>query len=191
MFTSPALVKLCEEVIDGRLVRIAPKDQATLDYWQGDDSVYSNEGFALQSFNPDDDQLLSAALLEWERREFCLGLKTDGAVFDRWFQLIVMRFYAGLEDRPWGTALGQVLGNSREIVRNICWVRAFVFFLPKYAQHRKDEIAQCGLRMAEIFYLEQMDKWFDNKLHMGEKRDYFQRIHAYWMFALKHNELKK
>lgn len=193
VFSSPSLQRLCETVIDERLIRIAPNDQATLDSWQGNDAVYSDQGFAVQSFSPDDDQLLSAALLEWGKRESCLlaPLECGGAAFDRWFRLIVKQFHAGLEDRPWGTTLGRALGGSREIVRNISWVRAFVFFLPKYAKHRKDEIAQCGLRMAAIFYLEQMDKWFDNKEFMGEKHDHFRRIHAYWTFALAQTELRK
>jgi hypothetical protein len=187
------LVKLCEQVIDERLIRIAPKDHATFDSWQGNDAVYSDQGFAVQSFNPDDDQLLSAALLEWKQRESCLlePLECSGAAFDRWFRLIVKHFHAGLENRPWGTTLGEVLGGSREIVRNISWVRAFIFFLPKYAQHRKSEIAQCGLRMATIFYLEQMDKWFDNENVLSKKHDHFQRIHTYWTFALAQTELKK
>lgn len=189
MFKSPALSKLCDEVIYERVIeKICAKDQATLDSWQKNDAIYANEGFFIRDFNPSDDQLLSAAILEWEKRESCLltALKMDGDNFDRWFQVAVRQFHQGLEDRPWGTTLGRALGFSREIVTNIEWVRAFVFFLPKYAQHRKNEITKCGLRMAEIFYLERMEKSFDYKKQ--NDHDFFANIHAYWDFSLKQNE---
>jgi len=187
MFNSPALQRLCDEIIDERLVRVAPADEATLTRWRENDADYANEGFVVKAFDPADDQLIVDAIGEWNKRESCIvrPLRIQGAGFNRLFHLMVKNFYKNQEGYPWGTKCAHALSFSSEIVRNIEWVRAFCFFLPKYAPHRKKEIAQTAYRMAAIFYLEQMDKWFrrygDGTPHLSD----FSKIDAYWRFAVE------
>jgi hypothetical protein len=189
MFHSPALQRLCEEVIEIRMIRISSRDEETLYRWQNNSVLHAREGFMAHAFNSDDEQLISAALAEWKKRENCMlgPLKVNGPVFDRWFQTIVKVFMQEHgQKRHRGSRYSYAMSGSRDIVRNISWIRSFSIFLPKYAPHRREELADCACRMSAIFYLEQMDKWFEKReVGLNDDLSYFERIDAYWRYSLE------
>lgn len=187
MFRSPNIERFCETFEQEYLVRVAPPDEQAVSRWVADDISYIREGFWIKRYLSDNDSLLVDALQEWNKRESIMleGLKTSEDIFDRWFRLTLRAFYREQGNIDYrGTRFALACLGSREIVRNIGWVRIFACFLPRAVPNRQEPLAKIGRRMAAIFYLERIDKWIERN-EAGLTNDFAEceRIDAYWKYA--------
>lgn len=200
MYDNP-IATLCN-ILSGECIRTIPAQNVeTANRWRTSTLAQLREGYHIQEMKAEHTFLVESALAKWKQDEAVIvGLfgKSRETFLD-WFSQLRESMWANNSTPifllPSGeTSLGYGATElSRLKVRNITQCLVFSAFLPLALPQFRRSLAQTGMMMSSIFYLERIAKERD-KYNRQETVDLdvssvpldvarYERINAYWLRA--------
>ena len=204
---SKAISSLWNLLQDEYVIKLAAPDEVTLERWQSDYLVYLREGFQIHEIQNEHRSIVDSALVEWKSNEARLLSLFDGShdKFSTWFaslreamwrdQTIPVKSFSHDENDDAHILYGAT-ELSRMVVMNITWCPTFGAFLPLAIPEIRRPLAQVGMMMSSIFFLEMIAKVRDRSdiravqvpLHLHLETYKFATIDTCWLRAKELSE---
>jgi hypothetical protein len=188
-----AIWKVCEFLEDEYVNRVMAPDEATVERWQSDSLAHLREGYRIREIQNEHRKIVDSALIQWKDCESVVLGIFDGSHddFAEWFSLLRATMWRDqyVPLHSLGSENNLIYGAtelSRRVVTNIGWCRAFGAFLPLSIPEIRPSLAQVGMMMSSIFYLEMIAKERDRnqmKKQVPLDSERFERIDSIWRRA--------
>jgi hypothetical protein len=172
-----AIDRLEEKVWASCITQRAAQDQQTIERWQRDHYAHLKERFIVSPIPATLNQLVEAALEEWQQREnrlfSSLGMSRE-QFLDK-FEKTRTSFLQG--KNAWQGFVYQTGEAVYAVVKNMDWVNLFSWILPVANTEIADRLYITGRTVATIFYIETLWK------NLDARPENFKNIEACWKLA--------